>query len=237
MTLARDGLREMAAISVLLGGATVAAAIWFWPAAIGTALLWLAGLAFFRVPNRTVPSGPGLLVAPADGRVTDVTRLEHDDGIGGPAQRIGIFLSVLDVHVNRSPCDGRVRELAYRRGEFLDARHGQSGERNEANTLVIDPERPLPGPIVVRQIAGRIARRIVCRLTSGQTLRRGELFGLIKFGSRTELIVPADCGYEAAVRVGEHVAGGATVLIRWTGSLHAASTGQDSGVAQAARTD
>lgn len=214
MTLARDGWREMAVITVVLGGATALLAVKFWPAAIVTALLWLAGLAFFRVPNRAVPDGRGLLVAPADGRITDITPLPHEPNIGGPALRIGIFLSVFDVHVNRSPCDARVVQTLYKPGEFLDARHPQCGERNEANTIVLAPDEPIPGPIVVRQIAGLIARRIVCRLATGQAVRRGELCGLIKFGSRTELIVPAERGLEPAVAIGQHVAGGATVLMR-----------------------
>src|SRR5262249_40021798 len=112
------------------------------------------------------------------------------------------------------PCDARVVRTEYKPGEFLDARHAECGERNEANTIVLAPDTPIPGPIVVRQIAGLIARRIVCRLSPSQQLGRGELFGLIKFGSRTELIVPADCGLEAAVSIGQHVAGGTTILMR-----------------------
>src|SRR5262249_36763350 len=112
------------------------------------------------------------------------------------------------------PCDARVVRTEYKPGEFLDARHAQCGERNEANTIVLNPEAPIPGPIVVRQIAGLIARRIVCRLSAGQNVSRGELFGLIKFGSRPELIVPADRGLEPAVSIGQHVAGGTTILMR-----------------------
>jgi len=216
MTLARDGFREMAIITALFGGATAILAIKFWPAAIVTGIVWLAGLAFFRVPNRRIPIGPGLLISPADGKVTDITPISHEPNIGGPALRIGIFLSVFDVHVNRSPCDARVVKTRYKPGEFLDARHAECGERNEANTIVLDPDAPMPGPIVVRQIAGLIARRIVCRLNPQQHIRRGELFGLIKFGSRTELIVPANRGLEPAVSVGQRVAGGATILMRLT---------------------
>jgi len=218
MTLARDGWREMAIISVVCGVSTLLLARWFWPGAVVTGLLWLAGLAFFRVPYRVIPAAPGLLVAPADGRITDITTLAHEPNIGGPATRVGIFLSVLDVHVNRSPCDARVVRTEYKPGEFLDARHAQCGERNEANTIVLAPEPPCAGPIVVRQIAGLIARRIVCRLSPGQSVRRGELFGLIKFGSRTELIVPASSGFEPAVTIGQNVSGGATILMRLPGA-------------------
>lgn len=227
MTLARDGWREMAIISVVCGGATVFLAKWFWPGAVITGLLWLAGLAFFRVPRRSVPSGPGLLISPADGRITDITPLAHDANVGGPAVRVGIFLSVLDVHVNRAPCDARVVRTEYKRGEFLDARHPECGERNEANTIVLTPDPPYAGPIVLRQIAGLIARRIVCRLSPGQSLRRGELFGLIKFGSRTELIVPASAGYEPAVSIGQHVSGGATILMRLPGAAYEGKRGHE----------
>lgn len=216
MTLARDGWKEMLLISLLAGGATVALAYYFWPAAIVTALLWLAGLAFFRVPSRRIPTDPDVLIAPADGTVTDITPLAHVAEIGGPATRIGIFLSVFDVHVNRSPCASRVVSARHQPGLFLDARDARAGEQNESTTIVLNPDAPLPGPIVVRQIAGLIARRIVCRLSPGQRLARGELFGLIKFGSRTELIVPADERLAPAVAVGQRVAGGATILMRLT---------------------
>lgn len=217
MTLARDGAREMAIMAIVCGVLATALA-WWWPlAALLPALLLVGGLAFFRVPRRSIPDGPNLLVSPADGKVTEITQLEHDPRIGGPATRIGIFLSVFDVHVNRAPCEARVIHTEYKPGEFLDARHAECGARNEATTITFDPAAPYPGPIVVRQIAGLIARRIVCRLTSGQVVRRGELFGLIKFGSRTELIVPAGRGYEPAVQIGQHVAGGSTILMRWQG--------------------
>lgn len=215
MTLARDGWREMLIGVVVCGGlAALLARVW-WPAAIVPAALGLFSLAFFRVPRRTIPSGAGLLVSPADGRVADITRLEHHADLGGAAVRIGVFLSVFDVHVNRAPCAARVRSVQYKPGEFLDARHPQCGERNEANTIVLEPTEPVPGPIVVRQIAGLIARRIVCRLEPGQAMARGALFGLIKFGSRTELIVPAEAGLEPAVAVGDKVRGGSSVLFRY----------------------
>ncbi len=214
MTLARDGLREIVWLTLVLGPATALLAVWFWPAAVATGLLWTGGLAFFRVPRPDIPSGPGLLVSPADGRVTDITPLEHEPNVGGPAVRVGVFLSVLDVHVNRVPCDATVVRTDYRPGAFLDARDPRAGARNESNSIVLAPDLPCAGPIVVRQIAGRIARRIVCRLAPGQRVRRGDLFGLIKFGSRVELIVPAHGGLEPAVRAGEQVRGGESVLLR-----------------------
>ncbi len=204
------------------GGAALYLAItaspWFWLAALPGMAAWLFTLLFFRDPPRTVPGEPGLLAAPADGVVTEITRLDRHEGIDGPALRIGIFLSIFDVHINRSPCAGRVLTTKYKAGEFLDARHRESGARNEANTLVIDPEEAIPGPVIVRQIAGVIARRIVCHVGPGSMVARGERFGMIKFGSRTELIVPADGRLEPAVKMNDHVKAGRTVIMRLTRS-------------------
>lgn len=219
MTLARDGLREMLISTVTLGAGGGAAAwaalngspLW-WALAIPLLGLWLFTLAFFRDPHRVVPQGPGLLVAPADGRVTEVSRVESVPGIDGPALRISIFLSVFDVHINRSPCAGRVVKTDYRPGEFLDARHPECGVRNEAMTVTMEPEAGVPGPLFVKQIAGLIARRIICRARPGDSLGRGERFGLIKFGSRTELTLPWADHVKPAVKVGDTVRGGVTVM-------------------------
>lgn len=223
MLLTRYGLREVTLATLVLGGGgglalylALTASSWYWLAALPCLLAWLFTLSFFRDPPRTVPSEPGLLVAPADGQVTEITRLERYEGLEGPALRVGIFLSILDVHINRSPCAGRVLATKYTAGEFLDARHGESGARNEANTVVIEPVAPIPGPVVVRQIAGAIARRIVCHIGSGSTVERGEQFGMIKFGSRTELIVPAVDGLGPAVKVNDHVKAGCTIIMRMT---------------------
>jgi phosphatidylserine decarboxylase len=219
MTLARDGFKEMAISTIVLGGlaaaggwAAVTVSPWYLLFAAPLAALWGFSILFFRVPNRSIPTGAGLLVSPADGRITEISRIENDGFIGRPALRIGIFLSVFDVHVNRSPCAGRVVSTQYCPGEFLDARHPECGIRNESNTLVIAPHE-FTGPIVVRQVAGLIARRIICRVNPEDSVERGQLFGLIKFGSRTELIAPLDCGLEPAVRVGDHVKGGSSVLL------------------------
>lgn len=221
MGVARAGLREIL-IATATAGAGGAVSAWaavtvdprYWALALPLILVWLAILAFFRDPHREMPEEEGVLVAPADGKVTEITRLAEYEGIGGPALRIGIFLSIFDVHINRAPCAGRVVKSDYRRGAFLDARDPESSVRNEANTLTIEPEAGLRGPIVVRQIAGWVARRVVCEVQPGDLLAGGQRIGLIKFGSRTELIVPADSGLEPAVRVGDHVAGGTTVLMR-----------------------
>lgn len=220
MTLARDGMREMLISTATLGvGGAVAAWIaatgspLWWAPAIPLLALWVFTLAFFRDPHRVIPGGPGLLVAPADGRVTEVARVESLDGIDGPALRISIFLSVFDVHINRSPCAGRVTKTDYREGEFLDARHPECGVRNEAMKVTLAPESGIPGPIFVTQIAGLIARRIICRVKPGDALQRGERFGLIKFGSRTELVIPWHDGVKPAVQVGDKVKGGETVIV------------------------
>jgi phosphatidylserine decarboxylase len=221
--LARDGLRELLICTALLGGgagvsawAALAVSPWFWMAAVPLSALWLFTVAFFRDPQRSVPDGPGLFVSPADGRVTEVSRLENHEHIGGPALKISMFLSIFNVHVNRTACDGRVIRTEYQPGEFLDARAPECGIRNENNTIVIEPGGGLPGPVIVRQVAGMVARRIVCKVGAGDILRRGQRIGLIKFGSRTDLVVPAVEGLEAIVRVGDSVKGGSSVLMRLT---------------------
>lgn len=221
--LAPAGRREMLILTLLLAcpavacfAAGAAGHSWGWGTAIVLTLLWLGGLAFFRDPERNTPAEPGILVAPADGKVVETSQLGHHPDIDGPATRIGIFLSVLDVHVNRSPCSGTVRRISYQPGQFLDARDPNSGQMNEANTIVIEPDDPSRGPIVVRQIAGLIARRVVCDVQVGKRVRTGQRIGLIKFGSRTELIVSAASGYVPAVAIGDRAWGALTVMARLT---------------------
>ncbi|MEE8169032.1 MAG: phosphatidylserine decarboxylase [Phycisphaerae bacterium] len=227
MRISGHGTREIVILTLLLGAAAVGT--WFVHAALTVVfgLMWLAVLAFFRDPHRRIPDGAGLLVAPGDGRITEVTDLDHYEGIDGPALRVGIFLSVLDVHVNRSPCAGRVIRREYRPGEYLDARHPESGARNESNTLTIQPAADVPGPVIVRQIAGMIARRIVCAVQPGDRLDRGQRIGLIKFGSRVELIVPRVPGWRVGVGIGDRVAGGSTVLLQYQGVPRADETSHE----------
>jgi phosphatidylserine decarboxylase len=144
--------------------------------------------------------------------VTDITTVEEPHVIGGPALRIGIFLSVFDVHVNRAPLDGRITRVRYTEGKFLDARHPDAGTANEAN--LVGFEGPF-GPFAVRQVAGFIARRIVFPLAEGATVARGQRIGMIKFGSRTELFVPASAPVQVEVAVGQRVRGGDTILLRY----------------------
>ncbi|MFH1749145.1 MAG: phosphatidylserine decarboxylase [Planctomycetota bacterium] len=183
--------------------------------AILPALLGLALLSFYRNPPRQIPAGDNLLVAPADGKVVEISREITNSDSGAPRLRIMIFLSVFDVHVNRSPCAGRVTEVNYAPGEFLNALRPEADTRNESNTLHIEPRAPIPGPIRVRQIAGVLARRIVCHVSVGTQLATGQRFGMIKLGSRTELCLPESPDWELTVGVGDTVRAGHTVLARW----------------------
>jgi len=215
MRIAREGAREIVLATVILGSLAVVS-VWalFWPAGVVFGVLWLGVLGFFRDPARRRTFEAGELCAAADGRVTEVTELDDHEAIGGRAVRIGVFLSIFNVHINRAPCSGRVQSATYEPGEFLDARHPESGSRNEANTLVINPDTPLPGPVVVRQVAGVVARRIICHAREGENLAIGSRFGLIKFGSRTEIVVPRLADTEITVKVGDRVRAGLTVVAR-----------------------
>jgi len=172
-------------------------------------------VAFFRNPRRVPPRGPGLLVSPADGTVTDIERVEETEFLREPAVRIGIFLSLFNVHVNRSPASGSVAWLRRRRGAFHDARTEAARAENESQDIGIvrdDEGGPAGVRLLVRQVAGAIARRIVCPLEEGMALDRGGLVGMIKFGSRTELYIPESSGAEVLVEVGSRVKGGTTVI-------------------------
>jgi len=166
---------------------------------------------FFRDPERVPPPRPGLVLAPADGKVLAVDAAVPPPELGlGPAgrMRISIFLSVMDVHVNRVPAEGRVERIAYRPGKFVNAAFDKASEENERNALLL--RLPDGRPLVVVQIAGLIARRILCDLREGQEVRAGERLGMIRFGSRTDLYLPD--GVEPLVGPGQTMIGGETVL-------------------------
>jgi len=169
--------------------------------------LWV--LWFFRDPVRIPPSGEDLLLAPADGRIDTLEEVEHAAFPGGKAIKLGIFLSIFDVHINRAPCRGRVKETRHKRGRFLSAMNRDSSHENESNLIVMDTEA---GPVHVKQIAGMIARRIVCPLKRGDDVYRGDKIGMICFGSRTEIFLPLSS--RICVRPGMKVAGGETILGR-----------------------
>lgn len=187
---------------------------WCWLAVIPVAMLGLL-VYFFRDPPRPIPTAPGSIVAPADGTVVEITNLDHDDFMGCPAVRIGIFLSLLNVHVNRAPVAGRVLDMKYRPGEFISATRPESATRNESLWIGLEELEAPCRRFAVRQISGLLARRIVCVLQPGQAVARGEKFGMIKLGSRTELILPAT-EVQIDVRLGDRVRAGSQIVAHWT---------------------
>ncbi|GAB4323998.1 MAG: phosphatidylserine decarboxylase [Candidatus Sumerlaeia bacterium] len=195
-------------VPLLIAGAGVALWGLWW---LGLPVLIVAGwvLWFFRDPERPLPQDPDAVVCPADGRVCAVGETVHPDFPDGRARYMAIFMNVFNVHVQAAPLDGIVTRVEYRPGEFLHAETDKASERNEANDLWLDTA---VGPVLVRQIAGRVARRIVCRARPGDRLRRGEKFGLIRFGSRVEVFVPLSM--ELGVRVGQRVNHTTTVIGR-----------------------
>jgi phosphatidylserine decarboxylase len=198
--------------------AAVAAAALAWAATgpwlgLPTAVLAALVVNFFRNPPREVPAGPGLVVAPADGVVCDVADEEAPRLYDGPARRVSIFMNVLDVHVNRSPIEGRVVEVVYNAGRFLAANVPKASLENEQNALTL--ESPAGRRVLVVQIAGLIARRIVNYARPGDRLGRGQRFGLIRFGSRVDVYLPPDA--TVAAEVGRRVVAGATVIARVAG--------------------
>ena len=177
----------------------------WWPAAAALGAVALCFLGFFRDPDRVAPAVPGAVLAPADGRVMRV--VEIDDRWVGRALRVSIFLSPLDVHVNRSPVAALVEGVEQAAGRFLAAYRDEASELNERCTLALQGETARVG---VTQIAGVVARRIVCRVKPGDKLQAGERYGLIRFGSRTDLVVPK--GTEMRVKAGDRVRGGETIM-------------------------
>jgi len=172
-------------------------------------LLFFFTVAFFRDPERTAPPDQNLIVAPADGTVVDVVESDESLVLKTRTRRVGIFLSIFDVHTNRAPIDGRVIYRQHREGLCLDARRADCSEKNESMTWAFENSRIT---IVVRQITGAIARRIVAWAEIGDELKKGERFGMIRFGSRTELYLPLNA--EVLVKTGDHVLGGSTVIAR-----------------------
>lgn len=165
---------------------------------------------FFRDPERVAPADENIIVAAADGLVVGVEEMEEPDFQLGRMRRVAVFLSVFDVHVNRSPVAGRVKKTIYKAGEFLDVRHPGSSTRNECLSWLLETPR---GPVAVRQIAGLVARRIVAWSKEGDALDRGERFGMIRFGSRTEVFLPLEC--TVLVKPGDRVAGASSPIARW----------------------
>ena len=201
--MVRDGyfygiaLLAVAALLYVLTGA------WVWsiaPVLLAAFFLW-----FFRDPERSVPQGAGLVVSPADGKVTEVLRVTTQEG---ESLRLSIFLNVFNVHVNRSPISGVLRDVRYQKGEYLNAMNPASAEKNEQNLAVVEANEGYT--VAFKQIAGLLARRIVFNPAPGARLERGERIGLIKFGSRVDVILPGRA--ELHVKKGDHVKGGSSIL-------------------------
>jgi phosphatidylserine decarboxylase len=188
--------------------------------AIPAVLLAVFFLWFFRDPNRVIPSGEGALVSPADGKITDISPVISN---GSSRLRISIFLNVFDVHVNRSPISGVIRDVHYHRGKFINAMNAASAEQNEQNVVTVEGEGRT---VVFKQIAGLLARRIVFNKKVGDRVERGERVGLIKFGSRVDVLLDASADIE--VKVGDRVKGGSSVLayLKAERPLVAGSAGQ-----------
>ncbi len=201
--MVRDGY--LYGISLILVAVVVAALThtWWWaipPLGFAAFFLW-----FFRDPQRAIPQGAGLVVSPADGKVTSVETIQTPSG---PRTRISIFLNVFNVHVTRAPVSGVVREVRYQKGAFVNAMDAASADRNEQNICVMQADDGYE--VIFKQIAGLLARRIVFRHAAGDKLVRGQRVGLIKFGSRTDIVLPVDT--EVRIQNGAIVKGGSTIL-------------------------
>jgi phosphatidylserine decarboxylase len=213
LPLTRHGWREMLIGTLLLTVAAWGLALLYHPLALIVFPVWIWLIAFFRDPNRPLPNDENAVVSPADGKISDITEIELDETLGGPAVRIGIFLSVFNVHVNRSPSAGRVVSVTYKKGKFLNAmNHGGASSQNESNTIVLAEPNGSRNIMIVKQIVGLIARRIVCTVTPNDELRRGERIGMIKFGSRTELTIAKFLDPQIKVAIGQTVHGASTTI-------------------------
>ncbi len=210
--IAREGLYVILAGVILTVGLVLTASRWDSKIAFVLSLIFgvltIFTVFFFRDPNRNVSPQPGLLVAPADGRVIAIENLTENPYVGGPAKKVSIFLSIFDVHVNRVPASGRIDYVAYNPGKFFAAFQDKASHLNEQTEIGMVTSQGYK--IIFKQIAGLIARRIVCNLAEGDEVAVGERFGIIKFGSRAELIVPSASDITASV--GEHVTAGESVI-------------------------
>lgn len=213
---ARWGLAELQLMGWPMLAATIALAAspWWYLAIVPGVLLGLI-VYFFRDPRRDVPGGAGLVVSPADGTVVDITELEQDEFVEGPVVRVGIFLSIFNVHINRMPVAAKVLSLKYSPGAFYDARLPECAAYNENMWIGIEAEEAPFRKIAMRQISGKVARRIVCDMKPGESLPRGHKLGMIKFGSRTELFLPRTDDLQIAVKLGDKLQGGVSIVARY----------------------
>lgn len=183
-------------------------------AVLTTILTWI--LCFFRDPPRKSPQEPELLLSPADGKIADISEIPAQDSpLEAPSLRVGIFLSIFNVHINRMPCAAEVTRVEYRPGKFKNALDPESARLNESNDVYIRRLEEPADALMIRQISGAIARRIVCKARPGKKFSSGRHFGMIKFGSRTELYVPLRENLKCQVRLGDSVKAGLTVIARY----------------------
>lgn len=213
--LTEYGVREL----LLFGGFSVAGGVaagalgwWFVTPVFLLALAFV--LWFFRDPSRRIPDGAGLVVSPADGKVVEVSNVDEPRFLKTASHKIAIFMSPLNVHVNRAPCAGAVEAVEHRPGQFHNAENPAASSENECVALLLNGGDGRTR-VLVRQVAGVLARRIVCAAAAGERLERGQRFGMIKIGSRAEVYVPVEAGFEVQARLGQRVKAGETVLGRF----------------------
>lgn len=209
----RVGLAEL----FILGGfflfLAVAMGIFWWPLALPGLVVCGLIVWFFRNPRREIPIGNGTVVSPADGKLVEI--IEIDDPVIGPAVRFGIFLSIFNVHANRASLPGRVVSVRYRPGKFLNALRPESTRENENLDIELSCS-DIGGRIIrIRQITGQFARRIVCWARVDDVFERGEMYGMIKLGSRTELVLPRDESLQIEAKIGDKISAGSTVMARY----------------------
>lgn len=203
--IASDGYRFIIPLVIITVALALSPSPWNWLAGV-TGLLLLFVLNFFRDPERTIPNEAGVIVSPGDGKVVEIIE-EKDALLDEPYRRISIFLNVFNVHVQRTPVGGRIERIQYNKGKFLNAASHKASLDNEQNSMIIHTGKE---KVLVKQIAGLIARRIVCWAKEGDNYSLGERFGLIRFGSRVDLFLPLSA--EVKVSLGDHVAGGSSII-------------------------
>jgi phosphatidylserine decarboxylase len=221
LTLTTCGRREWIACSAIFAGllGAIAALAWVYtpwlaPAAVPVLAAWGWAMWFFRDPDRLVPDEPGVFVSSADGIVADITPVGPGEALGVEGTRIGVFMNIFNVHVNRVPCDAQVVSIDHQPGVFLDVRKPEAAFRNESATIRLSVTHGgRQHAVLVRQVAGLVARRIVTDLSPGQQVHRGQRMGMIKFGSRLELWVPVELVGDIRVSVGDPAVAGQTVLV------------------------
>ncbi len=240
LPFAREGLAELIVLSTLFFGGTalfsgliLSYQLSGFLAVIGWLLvvtLFLCGLEivwFFRNPRRSIPEGDHVVVSPADGTFDTINEIDHHEFINGPAIEIGIFLSIFNVHINRMPVTGKIIKLTYRPGKCLNALRPESTRENERLEIYLQMPQPLSRPMLVQQITGAIARRIVCRLKPGDELQKGDQFGMIKLGSRTVIVIPKEEGLEILAKSGDKLKAGSTILARYNSSITTPSIAEE----------